>query len=184
MIVTSSTSAIWEDLFPQGTLTFKSPLHKLHTFRICHTFTKRKPQLHNCLLYTSTQTQSTIWKYYTCLLYTSFDTSPANKQLLGLQGVTQNTINIDPLAYKENCHKLYYLMKRHQYLCALSENIFTVAGTGAKMSVEECQYQFQMNRQNCTTSANTTSVFGEILSIKSHEQPLLIPYHQLALCMP
>ncbi|XP_054277676.1 protein Wnt-4-like [Macrosteles quadrilineatus] len=91
----------------------------------------------------------------------------ANWWLLGLQG--PHTGAGLGLSHKENCHRLQYLVERQQQLCGLSENILGAIGNGAKMSIEECQHQFHMSRWNCTTFSNTSSVFGEVVTIKSRE---------------
>nr|CAD7445996.1 unnamed protein product [Timema bartmani] len=42
-------------------------------------------------------------------------------------------------------------------------------GHGARMGIDECQYQFRMSRWNCTTFGNTTSVFGGVLAARTRD---------------
>ncbi|XP_022247569.1 protein Wnt-2b-like [Limulus polyphemus] len=89
--------------------------------------------------------------------------------LLGMPSSYQNVLELNPTSYGNRCKELYYLVKRQRELCNLSYNILHSVGLGAKMGIEECQYQFQMSRWNCTTF-NDTSVFGGILAVKSREK--------------
>ncbi|RZF44644.1 hypothetical protein LSTR_LSTR000596 [Laodelphax striatellus] len=89
--------------------------------------------------------------------------------LLGMNGSPDTATNGLSPHHKENCHRLEYLVERQQQLCGLSGNILRAVGNGARMSIEECQHQFRMSRWNCSTFSNTTSVFGEVLSVKSRE---------------
>nr|CAD7414977.1 unnamed protein product [Timema cristinae] len=68
------------------------------------------------------------------------------------------------VTYRERCHQLTYLAPKQQELCARSEGVLPSVGHGARMGIDECQYQFRMSRWNCTTFGNTTSVFGGVLA--------------------
>ncbi|KAG1669096.1 Protein Wnt-4 [Nymphon striatum] len=89
--------------------------------------------------------------------------------LLGMPSTYQSTLELTPTTYKEKCSDLSYLVERQQELCGLSYNILQVVGLGAKMGINECQYQFRNNRWNCSTFMNTSTVFGGVLHSKSRE---------------
>lgn len=55
-------------------------------------------------------------------------------------------------------------MECNSSLCSYVQAV----GSGAKMSIEECQHQFHMSRWNCTTFGNTSSVFGQVISISEY----------------
>ena len=63
------------------------------------------------------------------------------------------------------CSDLLYLAPRQRELCELDASLIGVISQGALMGIEECQYQFQDRRWNCSTF-NTTSVFGNVLKIR------------------
>ncbi|XKL64244.1 hypothetical protein PGB90_004330 [Kerria lacca] len=93
-----------------------------------------------------------------------------SNRLLGLQGYPPSAFSLNPtISYEENCHRLNYLGEKQQRLCAISDKILMAIGVGAKIGIEECQHQFRMNRWNCTTFHNTTSIFGGIISVRSRE---------------
>lgn len=77
----------------------------------------------------------------------------------------QSTLELKPTNYKQHCNTLHYLVTRQKELCGLSENVLKTVGAGAKMGIDECQFQFKMNRWNCTTFNNTSTVFGGIIWI-------------------
>lgn len=90
--------------------------------------------------------------------------------LLGMPSTIQGTVELKPTNYKQHCNRLQYLVKRQRELCGLSQNVLKTVGLGAKMGIDECQYQFRMNRWNCSTFSNHSSVFGSVLKVKSREK--------------
>ena len=80
----------------------------------------------------------------------------------------QSTLELKPTTYKQHCNMLQYLVKRQKELCGLSQNVLKTVGHGAKMGIDECQYQFKMNRWNCTTFNSTSTVFGGVLWISKY----------------
>ncbi|GAB6023753.1 hypothetical protein CHUAL_008509 [Chamberlinius hualienensis] len=90
--------------------------------------------------------------------------------LLGMPTAYQSTLEMKPTTYKQQCDKLHYLVKRQKEICGVSENVLKTLGTGAKLGIEECQFQFKTQRWNCTTFNNTTNVFGGVLRTRSREK--------------
>ncbi|RWS14138.1 Protein Wnt-2b-A-like protein, partial [Dinothrombium tinctorium] len=86
-------------------------------------------------------------------------------ELLGMPTTYQSTLELKPTNYKTYCKKLHYLVERQRELCGLNYNILQTISKGAKIGIDECQYQFQMSRWNCTTYTNHSKVFGEIVDI-------------------
>ncbi|RWS13652.1 Protein Wnt-2b-A-like protein [Dinothrombium tinctorium] len=82
----------------------------------------------------------------------------------------QSTLELKPTNYKTYCKKLHYLVERQRELCGLNYNILQTISKGAKIGIDECQYQFQMSRWNCTTYTNHSKVFGEIVDISNYFQ--------------
>ncbi|CAG5127335.1 unnamed protein product, partial [Candidula unifasciata] len=66
------------------------------------------------------------------------------------------------------CSKLGFLQPHQREICNHDLRLLDVISRGASMGIEECQFQFQDRRWNCTTY-NNTSVFGPVLQIKSRE---------------
>ncbi|KAK6180500.1 hypothetical protein SNE40_012645 [Patella caerulea] len=88
---------------------------------------------------------------------------------LGVSSSYQSLVEeIKHLPGRKKCSNLAFLAPRQQELCSLEDKIIEVIHEGASMGIEECQYQFQTRRWNCSTF-NTTNVFGQILKIKSRE---------------
>ncbi len=78
----------------------------------------------------------------------------------------ETTLELKPTNYKNHCKKINYLNERQRDLCALNHNILQTISKGAKLGIEECQYQFHMNRWNCTTyDSEESKVFGGVLDI-------------------
>uniref|UniRef100_T1JPJ6 Protein Wnt n=1 Tax=Strigamia maritima TaxID=126957 RepID=T1JPJ6_STRMM len=106
------------------------------------------------------------WFILVCLV----KASSANWWLLGMPSTYQSTLELKATNYKQHCSKLHYLVKRQRELCDLSENVLKSVGNGAKMGIDECQYQFRMSRWNCSTFSDSPSVFGGMLKIRSREK--------------
>ncbi|XP_023707581.2 protein Wnt-1-like, partial [Cryptotermes secundus] len=92
-----------------------------------------------------------------------------SERTLGMPNSQQGTLDLTSNSYRDNCDRLLYLEEKQRELCALSQNILTSLGLGAKMAIDECQHQFRMSRWNCSTFGNTTAIFGGVLSVKSRE---------------
>ncbi|XP_076322961.1 protein Wnt-4-like isoform X1 [Tachypleus tridentatus] len=90
--------------------------------------------------------------------------------LLGMPSTYHSTLELKPTTYKNYCKKLHYLVEKQQELCGLNYNILMTVGRGAKMGIEECQFQFRMSRWNCSTFNNTPTVFGGVINVKSREK--------------
>ncbi|KAI1301750.1 Protein Wnt-5a [Halotydeus destructor] len=104
-------------------------------------------------------------------LHRQFVTVQASWWLLGMQSASHpNALELKPTTFKTVCKKLNYLVDRQQEICTLNHNILQTIGKGAKLGIDECQHQFQMNRWNCSTFDNSTQVFGGVVSIQSREK--------------
>ncbi|XP_014664710.1 PREDICTED: protein Wnt-4a-like [Priapulus caudatus] len=88
---------------------------------------------------------------------------------LGTSSVYQSTVDLKTYNFKEKCQQLNYLIQKQKDLCGISHNILAAVSKGAAMGIDECKYQFQTRRWNCTTF-NETSVFGGVLNINSREK--------------
>lgn len=82
----------------------------------------------------------------------------------------QNMLTLKPSAHSENCHKLRYQVKENRDLCVLSHRALQTVSRGAKLGIDECQFQFRASRWNCTTFTNIPSVFGGVLNVMSREK--------------
>jgi hypothetical protein len=70
---------------------------------------------------------------------------------------------------------LNYLGDRQQELCGLNQNVLQTVSKGAKIGIDECQHQFVMNRWNCTTFHNSTTVFGGVVGIRELPPTRFVP---------
>lgn len=79
----------------------------------------------------------------------------------------QSTLELKPTnSYKSLCHHLE-LDEKQQKICEANQtNILQTISRGAKMGIEECQYQFAASRWNCTTFENSPKVFGGIIDVR------------------
>ncbi|KAH6939014.1 hypothetical protein HPB50_015602 [Hyalomma asiaticum] len=81
----------------------------------------------------------------------------------------QNMLTLKASAHSENCHKLRYQVKENRDLCVLSHRALQTVSRGAKLGIDECQFQFRASRWNCTTFHNIPSVFGGVLNVKGSQ---------------
>lgn len=81
----------------------------------------------------------------------------------------QSTITSSTVNYRSKCTQIDVLAPHQRELCGRSQNILDIIALGAGMGIDECQYQFQDRRWNCTTY-NETDVFGKVLKLKTREK--------------
>lgn len=62
------------------------------------------------------------------------------------------------------CSQLVGLSQGQKKLCQLYQDHMHDIAEGAKMGIQECQYQFRNRRWNCSTVDNS-SVFGRVMQI-------------------
>lgn len=62
------------------------------------------------------------------------------------------------------CSQLVGLSQGQKKLCQLYQDHIHYIGEGAKMGIQECQFQFRNRRWNCSTVDNS-SVFGRVMQI-------------------
>ena len=74
---------------------------------------------------------------------------------------------------KLSCSELKGLSKGQTQLCNLYQDHIPHIGRGARLGINECQYQFKNQRWNCST-VDDSSVFGHVLSIGMLQFCLLI----------
>lgn len=65
---------------------------------------------------------------------------------------------------KLSCSELNGLSKGQTQLCDLYQDHIPHIGRGARLGINECQYQFKNQRWNCST-VDDDSVFGHVLNI-------------------
>lgn len=65
---------------------------------------------------------------------------------------------------KLSCAELNGLSKGQTQLCNLYQDHIPHISRGARLGINECQYQFKNRRWNCST-VDDTSVFGHVLNI-------------------
>ncbi|XP_053551970.1 protein Wnt-7b-like [Bombina bombina] len=66
------------------------------------------------------------------------------------------------------CSKMPGLSSRQRTICQARPDAIIAIGTGARMGNEECRYQFQRSRWNCS-SLGEPSLFGQELKVGSRE---------------
>ncbi|KAK7499505.1 hypothetical protein BaRGS_00009157 [Batillaria attramentaria] len=67
------------------------------------------------------------------------------------------------------CDNIPGLVGRQRRLCRHHPDVMVSLAEGARLGVEECQYQFRSQRWNCTTLHRDASVFGKIMLKGSRE---------------
>lgn len=86
----------------------------------------------------------------------------------------ERLMKLKPTEYHEFCQKQLYLVKQQQEICYSNLSILHSISRGAKMGIDECQYQFQASRWNCSTIDETsTDAFGGVLASRSREKAYL-----------
>jgi hypothetical protein len=71
---------------------------------------------------------------------------------------------------RKYCHNLKreILTSNVQYkYCLKNVKLIEIASKGAKLAIDECQYQFKYKRWNCTVY-NEPSVFGQLSQISNY----------------
>ncbi|CAH0772084.1 unnamed protein product [Bemisia tabaci] len=104
--------------------------------------------------------------FFFLLLGFFLDSAHANWRTLGLTGINPAGAAI---YLREKCTRPKHFGEKLSSICSYNDNILQAVANGAKMGIEECQHQFSMSRWNCSTFANTTSVFGGVTDIRSRE---------------
>lgn len=61
------------------------------------------------------------------------------------------------------CSSVVGLVNVQRTLCRQNPDVMISIGKGAKLGVEECQYQFRFQRWNCSTVKRDASVFGKVM---------------------
>nr|XP_027206241.1 protein Wnt-1-like [Dermatophagoides pteronyssinus] len=82
-------------------------------------------------------------------------------------------LQINATTFKQRCPQLDFLSPLQQELCSLHPNVLHTISRGARFGIEECQYQFKMNRWNCSAMDSADSVFGPIIDINSREKAFI-----------
>ena len=67
------------------------------------------------------------------------------------------------LGAKVMCDTITGLVSIQRQLCHENPDVMVSVGKGAKLGVEECQYQFKHKRWNCSTVARDATVFGKVM---------------------
>ncbi|KAL9973259.1 hypothetical protein ACROYT_G019687 [Oculina patagonica] len=66
-------------------------------------------------------------------------------------------------------HDIAGLVNFQRQLCRENPDVMVSIGKGAKLGVEECQYQLKDQRWNCSTVQQDVSVFGKVMKKASRE---------------
>nr|AAC80431.1 AmphiWnt4 [Branchiostoma floridae] len=71
---------------------------------------------------------------------------------------------------EDACEKLHGLISRQVQICKRNVEVMDSVKEGARMSIEECQFQFRHRRWNCSTLINRRGpVFGKVLEEGTRE---------------
>ena len=85
-------------------------------------------------------------------------------------------LQINATTFKQRCPQLDFLSPLQQELCSLHPNVLHTISRGARFGIEECQYQFKMNRWNCSAMDSADSVFGPIIDISKFLSWVLLSF--------
>lgn len=72
--------------------------------------------------------------------------------------------SVDHLQKEEACDTLNGLVKRQKKICKRNIEVMHAIQKGAIEAIEECQYQFQNRRWNCSTVPHGSAIFGNVLN--------------------
>ncbi|XP_064633228.1 protein Wnt-5a-like [Lineus longissimus] len=86
---------------------------------------------------------------------------------LGVSGLFRNP-QMFILGAQPICHQLPGLSPGQKKLCMLYQDHMPSISRGARVGIQECQWQFRFRRWNCSTVDNR-SVFGSVVAIASRE---------------
>ncbi|KAH9497198.1 hypothetical protein DERF_013203 [Dermatophagoides farinae] len=81
-------------------------------------------------------------------------------------------LHLNATTFKQRCPHIDFLSPLQQELCSLHPNVLHTVSRGARFGIEECQFQFKMNRWNCS-AMDADSVFGPIIDINSREKAFI-----------
>ncbi|KAK3699930.1 hypothetical protein QZH41_016587, partial [Actinostola sp. cb2023] len=73
------------------------------------------------------------------------------------------------LGAKVMCNSITGLVSFQRQLCRENPDVMVSIGKGAKLGIEECQYQFEDQRWNCSTIDRDASLFGKVMRRASKE---------------
>ncbi|XP_055382776.1 protein Wnt-1-like [Condylostylus longicornis] len=84
-------------------------------------------------------------------------------------------------SFKDICQNSTNLSYEQIEICLRSQRILSALSQAAKIGKEECQIQFRNNRWNCSTFYNTSSIYGNVINIKSRETAYVYAINAAAL---
>nr|CDI40099.1 WNT2 protein [Euperipatoides kanangrensis] len=79
-------------------------------------------------------------------------------------------IQLSAVGARVICDNIPGLVRKQRQLCQMHPDVMISIGSGARVGVKECQFQFRNQRWNCSTIDRDASVFGKVmLKIGSRE---------------
>ncbi|XP_072038759.1 protein Wnt-2b-A-like [Amphiura filiformis] len=72
------------------------------------------------------------------------------------------------------CDNIPGLVGRQRQLCRTYPDVMVSIGRGVRIGVDECQYQFQNNRWNCSTLDRDSTVFGKVMLKKPSREAAFV----------
>ena len=110
-------------------------------------------------------------------IFISFSLSLYIYRRLGTRkNYAKHYLQINATTFKQRCPQLDFLSPLQQELCSLHPNVLHTISRGARFGIEECQYQFKMNRWNCSAMDSADSVFGPIIDISKFLSWVLLSF--------